>query len=86
MVLLLPREYEEGCTWAAKALQKYENALYLCPLIINAVRAGRTEEARKAAERLLQLVPGFRVSRLPLVMDRILRSAAEPLRAAGLPE
>ena len=79
-------KYEEGCTWAAKALQKYENALYLCPLIINAVRAGRTEEARKAAERLLQLVPGFRVSGLPLAANRFLEGATEPLRAAGLPE
>jgi tetratricopeptide (TPR) repeat protein len=79
-------EYEEGCTRAAKALQKYENSLYLFPLIINAVRAGRTKKARKAAERLLRLVPGFRVSRLPLITDRFLGSAAEQLRAAGLPE
>jgi adenylate cyclase len=77
-------KYEEGCTWAAKALQKYENALYLCPLIINAVRAGRKEEARKAAERLLELVPGCRVSGLPYARRH--GSVGEALRAAGLPE
>lgn len=77
-------KYEEGCAWAAKALQKYENALYLCPLIINAARAGRKEEARKAAERLLELVPGCRVSGLPYA--RRYASVSEALREAGLPE
>ena len=78
-------KYEEGCTWAAKALQKYANALYLLPLIMNATRAGRKDEARAATDRLLQMVPGFRVSSvLTNRKAEFEADAADALRYAGL--
>jgi len=77
--------YEEGCTWAAKALQKYANALYLLPLIMNATRAGRKDEARAATDRLLQMVPDFRVSSvLANRKAEFEADAADALRYAGL--
>lgn len=80
--------YEEGCVWAAKALQKYENTLYLVPLIANAMRAGREDEALNAVARLLQLVPDIRVSRLKeLTPPRCwLESFGQALVEAGVPE
>jgi integrase len=51
-----------------KELGKGENALYLLPLIINSVRAERKDEARRAAARLLDLVPSFRLSRFSEVL------------------
>src|SRR5262249_48900224 len=81
-------KYEEGCAWAAKALQKYENSLYLIPLIVNAIRAGREDEARNTVARLLQFVPDLRVSRLKQLSPR--RSGteliAQALLDAGVPE
>jgi adenylate cyclase len=79
--------YEEGAAWAVKALQKYENSLYLIPLIANSVRAGREEEAHNAMARLLKIAPDISVSRLkPLSPPR---SGSElmiqALLEAGLP-
>jgi hypothetical protein len=78
-------KYEEGCSWAAKALQKYANALYLLPLIMNAIRAGRKDDARNTAERLLQILPNCRISNV-LVNRKVEfeTNAAEALREAGL--
>ena len=82
------RRYDEGCAWAEKALQKYENTLYLIPLVANAIRAGRTDEARGAVVRLLRIVPSFRMSRFHELFNS--REGDEPmaraLRDAGLPE
>ena len=80
--------YEEGCEWAVKALQKYENALYLIALIVNAVRAGREIEARNAVARLLRVVPGVRVSGLKQLSTSRPEneSLAQALLDAGVPE
>jgi adenylate cyclase len=79
-------KYDEGCGWAAKALQKYANALYLLPLIMNAIRVGRKDEARKAASRLLEIVPDCNPSHV-LVFRKVefVAEAAAALRQAGLP-
>ena len=78
-------KYEEGCTWATKALQRYANALYLLPLIMNATRAGRKDEARAATDRLLQIVPTFRMSHvLSNRRAEFEANAADALRHAGL--
>jgi adenylate cyclase len=81
-------KYDEGCAWAAKALQKYENALYLIPLIANAIRAGRIDEARNAVARLSQIAPGFRVARFREVLNSrdSGESLAQALCDAGVPE
>ena len=79
------RKYDEGCAWAAKALQKYSNALYLLPLIMNAVRAGRKDDARNSVDRLLQIVPGFQVAHV--LVNRKVEFEADAviaLREAGL--
>jgi tetratricopeptide (TPR) repeat protein len=81
-------KHEEGCVWAAKALQKYENSLYLIPLIVNAVRAGREDECRMAVARLLQVAPGSRVSLLKqLAPPRSgVEAIARAMLDAGVPE
>jgi adenylate cyclase len=45
-----------------KSIQFDANAHSLATFAINAVRAGRKEEANKAISRLLKLQPGFRTS------------------------
>jgi TolB-like protein/class 3 adenylate cyclase len=81
-------KYEEGCAWAEKALQKYENALYFIPLIANAVGAMREDKARNAVARLLKIAPNFQVSRMGEFIRRrsSLEALAKVLREAGLPE
>ena len=54
--------HEEGCAAAMKSMQFDANAHSLGTFAINAVRAGRKEEANKAISRLLKLQPGFRTS------------------------
>jgi tetratricopeptide (TPR) repeat protein len=79
--------YEEGCTWAAKALQKYVTAVYLRPLIMNAIRAGRKDDARKAAARLLRISPNWRASQIHHARNVELQTAARAaLIEAGLPD
>jgi TolB-like protein/class 3 adenylate cyclase/Tfp pilus assembly protein PilF len=81
--------YEDGCACAAKSLQFFTDAHTLGSYIINAVRAGRSAEAREAVAQLQRLQPDFRAShaqeafpmRLPEVQDRI--KAA--LQEAGVP-
>jgi adenylate cyclase len=79
--------YDEGCAWAVKALQKYENALYLIPLIANAIRAGRIDEARNAVARLLQIAPSFRVAQFREAFKARdgAESLARALSDAGVP-
>jgi hypothetical protein len=69
-------------------LQKYENALYLIPLIANAVGATREDKARNAVARLLKVAPNFQVSRMGEFIRRrsSLEALAKTLREAGLPE
>ena len=82
------RKYEEGCAWAEQALQKYENALYLFPLIANAFRAGRNDEARSAVTRLLKIAPEFKLSPMWSHLSRRRKGTDDlyvALRDAGVP-
>jgi TolB-like protein/class 3 adenylate cyclase len=82
--------YEEGRALAMKSRQLVTNVHTLAAYTMNAVRAGRTAEAREAVAQLLKLQPGFRVSHaqetfptpLPEERDRI----TSALRDAGLPD
>ena len=82
--------YSEGLMAADKAMQRVPDAHSLSSLAANAVRAGRVEDAKRAAEQLLQFQPSFRASHahylFPIrsldIRDRI--QAA--LRDAGIPE
>jgi TolB-like protein/class 3 adenylate cyclase len=55
-------EYDEGRAVAAKALELSVDAHTLGALILNDVGAGRIDEARTTAGRLLQVRPDFRAS------------------------
>jgi TolB-like protein/class 3 adenylate cyclase len=82
--------YEEGCAAAMKSIQFSANAHSLGAFIINAVRAGRTGEARQAVSRLLKLQPGFRTSHVseafPIRWAERRDQIAAALRDAGLPD
>jgi TolB-like protein/class 3 adenylate cyclase len=82
--------FEEGCAAAMKSIQFSTNAHTLGAFIANAVRGGRTEEARGAVAQLLKLQPDFRASHVQEAFP--VRSATErdriasALREAGLPD
>ena len=82
--------HEEGCAAAMKSIQFDANAHSLATFAINAVRAGRKEEANKAIGRLLKLQPGFRTSHVseafPVRWPERQADIAAALRDAGLPD
>jgi len=82
--------HEEGCAAALKSLQFDANAHSLLTFAINAVRAGRKEEANKAIRRVLKLRPGFRTSHVseafPVRWPQRRAEIAAALREAGLPD
>jgi TolB-like protein/class 3 adenylate cyclase len=82
--------YEDGCAVAMNAIQIVKDAHTLGAYIVNAIKAGRTGEARQAAAQLLELHPDFRAPhaaeafpvRIPEIRERIIAA----LREAGVPE
>jgi adenylate cyclase len=82
--------YEEGCAAAMKSIQFDANAHSLATFAINAISAGRTEEANKAIGRLLKLQSGFRIAHVseafPVRWPERQVDIAAALREAGLPE
>ncbi|QPF87983.1 adenylate/guanylate cyclase domain-containing protein [Bradyrhizobium genosp. L] len=82
--------YEEGCEAAKRSLRFNTNAHSLGAFIINAIRAGRTDEAHKAIARLLRVHPGFRTSHVseafPVRGAALRDQIGVALRDAGLPE
>jgi adenylate cyclase len=82
--------YEEGCAAAMKSIQFDANAQSLAAFVINAVRAGRKQEAIRAVGRLLKLQPGFRTSHVseayPVRVAERRDEIAAALRDAGLPD
>jgi hypothetical protein len=83
-------EYDEGWAFAAKALELSVDAHTLSTVILNDVGAGRLDETRTTAGRLLQVRPDFRASHAPQIFpvravewgNRMVRM----LREAGVPE
>ena len=82
--------YEEGCAAAMKSIQFDANAHSLATFAINAISAGRKEEANKAIGRLLKLQPGFRTSHVseafPVRWPERQAEIAAALLDAGLPD
>ena len=82
--------HEEGCAAAMKSMQFDANAHSLLTFAINAVRAGRKEEANKAIGRVLKLQPGFRTAYVglafPVRYPERQADIAAALRDAGLPD
>jgi TolB-like protein/class 3 adenylate cyclase len=83
-------DFEAGYEWAARALES-ETAMYsLAYLVINAVPAGRMQEARAAVRKMLDLKPTVKLSDARQLChtrdedwsDRMMDS----FRKAGLPE
>src|SRR5262249_44390029 len=83
--------HDEAAAVAAKAVREGANwaPAYLMAAA-SAAFAGRTNEARSAVTKLLQIAPGYRVSNLrdvwPLRRPQDLAKFEEGLRKAGLPE
>jgi tetratricopeptide (TPR) repeat protein len=84
------RNYEDGWASAMRSVQVVKDAHTLGAYIVNAIRAGRTGEAKEAAAQLLKLQPDFRAShsaeafptRILEIRERIIAA----LREAGVPE
>jgi len=83
--------YDESVLWAEKASREDPNFLPAIRIIAtSAGNSGQLERARKAAKRMLEIDPTFRVSELsdhvPMRRPEDLARYAEGLRRAGLPE
>jgi TolB-like protein len=82
--------YEEGYADAVRSLQSFVDAQGLGALIANAVGSGRSREAKEAASRLLEMLPGFSISAAANAFHtkdpKMLRRLFEHYRIAGLPE
>ncbi|WP_407151624.1 adenylate/guanylate cyclase domain-containing protein [Bradyrhizobium sp. ORS 86] len=83
--------YDESVLWAEKASREDPNFLPAIRIIAtSAGNSGQLERARKAAKRMLEIDPTFRVSKLsdhvPMRRPEDLARYAEGLRRAGLPE
>ncbi|WP_420971756.1 adenylate/guanylate cyclase domain-containing protein [Bradyrhizobium sp. B120] len=83
--------YDESVLWAEKASREDPNFLPAIRIIAtSAGNSGQLERAHKAAKRMLEIDPAFKVSRLtdhvPLRRPDDLARYAEGLRRAGLPE
>ena len=84
------RDFETGYRWATRAVEAETQTWTLSFLVINAVPAGRMQEARAAVEKMLGLRPGFKISDARQVCHtrdqewsvRMMNS----FREAGLPE
>jgi TolB-like protein len=81
--------YDEASSWAEKALREQPNwAAAARVAAASHALAGRLDQARKAAARLRQIDPTFRISdfRHPFRRPEDLARYIEGLRKAGLPE
>jgi adenylate cyclase len=84
--------YEEAVKWGKMSVSENPNYTANLRILTGAlVGAGRLEDARDVAARLMRLEPGFRVgvwgrTRLPFRDPEISARYMEHLRAAGLPD
>jgi TolB-like protein/class 3 adenylate cyclase len=81
--------YEDGYSSAMKSIQLVTDVHTLGAYIVNAVRAGRTTEAREAVGQLLKLQPDFRASDVreafPVRVREVQERISAALQDAGLP-
>lgn len=88
---LFAGDHQQAAAWADKALQERPNVLIGLRIAAACFAlAGRQDEASKAAGKLKELAPHFRVSQVkaifPLRRPEDLAKYCEGLRLAGLPE
>jgi tetratricopeptide (TPR) repeat protein len=91
MAHLLAGRTEDALSWAEKASRhKSDRALPITIFAAVYARAGRGDEARLAMQQLRRLDPALRLSHLsewlPFQRPRDLKTFADALREAGLPE
>ena len=89
---MLARRYDEAAAFFAQAVQANPrfSTLY-ADLTAALALAGRSEESKSVAQRLLDLEPGFRIQPMVVFLDPFLRPElvsqwTEGVRKAGLPE
>jgi tetratricopeptide (TPR) repeat protein len=83
--------YLDAVAWARKALvQNRRFTVALRVLAVALVELGQRDEAAEAVQRLRVIEPELTISeffrRIPVPLERMARTYAEALRAAGLPE
>jgi len=90
ILAVIEEDYAQALTWAERALaQNRRFAVALRVAAVAQVKLGQREQARKTVETLLEVEPGLTVSgffaRIPVPLERMARTYAEALEAAGLP-
>ena len=91
LALFVAGRYEEGASWAVKALQVKPNFQAIMRLlIVNSALSGRVEDAKRSMKVAISLDPAMRLSNLkerigPFKPEDIVRYC-DALRLAGLPE
>lgn len=85
------RRYEEAAAWATKVLQEHSDYVpAMWGYAVASALAGRIEDARATMARALQIDPGVRISKLPILS--VLRRSedrskfCEGARLAGMPD
>jgi adenylate cyclase len=88
--LFFLERYGEGSAFAQKSVQIAPDVHSLGAYIANAVRAGQLTDARKAATKLLEFQPSFRLSHVsnafPVRTYSLSEQIASALREAGIPD
>ena len=87
---LFTDRFEEAVTYSTLAIQANPgfSILHAC-LVASHANLDHLDAARAAAQRLLEVAPGFTVSdfvRMDLVRPALMESLAAALRKAGLPD
>jgi tetratricopeptide (TPR) repeat protein len=88
---VLDGDYVEAVTWAEKALtQNRRFAVALRVLAVALVKLGQRDRAAQVVRELLEVEPKLTISgffaRIPVPVERMAKTYAEALKAAGLPE
>jgi tetratricopeptide (TPR) repeat protein len=88
---VIDENYAEAVRWAERALaQNRRFAVALRVVAVALVQLGQQDRARKAVLELLEIEPDLTISRffarIPVPLDRMAKTYADGLRAAGLPE
>jgi tetratricopeptide (TPR) repeat protein len=88
---VIDENYAEAVRWAEQALaQNRHFAVALRVVAVALVQLGQQDRATKAVQELLEIEPELTISdffaRIPVPLDKMAKTYADALRAAGLPE
>ena len=87
---VIEEDYPAALRWAEKSLaQNRRFAVVMRVAAVAYVKLGQMDRARRVVEDLLAIEPGLTISglfeRIPFPLDRMVRTYADALSAAGLP-